>query len=103
MRLARPAADAKFAFISADGGYTTVLSIDDLNDESVIVADRLNGEPLPPEHGFPARLVAPKKYAWKSAKWLRNIEYVSEYRPGFWEARGYSAEADPYREERFAE
>ena len=71
--------------------------------DDVLVADRMGGEPLPPERGYPARLVVPGKYAYKSAKWVRLIEFLAEDRPGFWESRGYSNTADPLTEDRFAE
>jgi DMSO/TMAO reductase YedYZ molybdopterin-dependent catalytic subunit len=54
-----------------------------------------------PEHGYPLRLLVPKKYFWKSAKWLRGIEFLAEDKPGFWERNGYHMEGDPWREERF--
>lgn len=95
--------EAEHAYVQADGSYTTILRIDDLTREDVLIADRLNGEELTPEHGFPARLVVPHLYAWKSVKWLRSIEFVKDYRPGFWEARGYSATGDVNTEDRFAE
>ena len=60
-------------------------------------------KPLENEHGGPVRLVVPKRYAWKSAKWLKAIELHAEDRPGFWEVRGYHNDADPWLEERFSE
>jgi len=95
--------EAKYAYVQTDGSYTTILRVDDLRAETSILADRLDGAPLPAENGFPARLVIPHLYAWKSAKWVRAIEFVSDYRPGFWEARGYSATGDVGSEDRFAE
>ncbi|MHC4471966.1 MAG: molybdopterin-dependent oxidoreductase [Planctomycetota bacterium] len=99
---ARPLPDAGQVHVHCDGGYTTNLPLEALLDDDVLLADRLDGEPLPPEHGFPVRLVVPKRYAWKSAKWVRLIEFLSEDRPGFWESRGYSNTADPWTEDRFA-
>ena len=64
---------------------------------------RVFGAPLTPEHGGPVRMVVPKRYAWKSAKWLKAIELHAEDRPGFWEVRGYHNDADPWLEERFSE
>jgi DMSO/TMAO reductase YedYZ molybdopterin-dependent catalytic subunit len=60
-----------------------------------------NGEPLASEHGWPLRLVVPKRYFWKSAKWVRGVEFSSEDKPGFWEVRGYNNNADPWKEERY--
>ena len=70
-------------------------------DDSVFFAYEYNGKPLTPEHGFPLRLVVPALYAYKSAKWVRGIEILKEDRPGFWETRGYSNTANPWKEERF--
>jgi len=95
--------EARFAYVQADGNFTTILRVDDLRAETSILADRLDDAPLAPRNGFPARLVVPHLYAWKSAKWVRAIEFVSDYRPGFWEARGYSATGDVATEDRFAE
>ncbi len=95
-----PMPTARFVFIQCDGGYTTNVALDDLRDPDAMLADSLAGEPLTPEHGFPVRLVLPKKYSWKSAKWVRSIEFIAEDRPGFWEMRGYSSSADPFEEER---
>ena len=61
-----------------------------------------DGEDLAPEHGWPLRLVVPRRYFWKSAKWVRGIELSAQDKPGFWERNGYHNDADPWREERFA-
>jgi DMSO/TMAO reductase YedYZ molybdopterin-dependent catalytic subunit len=99
---ARPQPGAGFVLVHADGGYTTNLPLDAILADDVLVATELNGDPLPREHGGPARLVVPHLYAYKSAKWVRTLEIVAEDRPGFWESRGYSNSADPWAEERFA-
>ena len=65
------------------------------------IARRLFGEPLSQDHGWPARLVVPKRYAWKGAKWISGIEFHEKDHPGFWEVRGYHNDADPWNEERF--
>jgi DMSO/TMAO reductase YedYZ molybdopterin-dependent catalytic subunit len=67
------------------------------------LAYRYDGKPLEPDHGYPLRTVVPKKYFWKSAKWLRGLEFVSEDQLGFWERAGYHNKADPWREQRYAE
>jgi len=67
----------------------------------ISIAYLYEGEPLEPDHGYPMRLLVPKKYFWKSAKWIRGLEFMSADRPGFWERYGYHMEGDPWREERF--
>jgi DMSO/TMAO reductase YedYZ molybdopterin-dependent catalytic subunit len=71
-------------------------------DDDVLLAWGHGGQPLAPEHGFPLRLVAPKRYAWKSAKWIRGVEFATRHVRGFWEERGYHVHADPWREERYS-
>jgi len=95
--------EARFAVIHAEQGYTTNLPLAALLDDDVLLADRHDGRDLTPEHGWPLRLVVPKRYFWKSAKWVRGIELVADDRPGFWEQNGYHNDADPWREERFSE
>ena len=102
VRLARPLPEARFVLVHADGGYSTSLELPDLLEDDVLVADRLGDGPLPPEHGHPARLVVPRKYRYKSAKWVRRFEFLAEDHPGSWESRGYSNLADPWTEDRFA-
>jgi DMSO/TMAO reductase YedYZ molybdopterin-dependent catalytic subunit len=101
LALARPLPTARFATLHSYDGYTTNLALDALLDDDVIVAHSVLGAPLSKSHGGPVRLVVPKRYAWKSAKWLKAIELHAEDRPGFWEVRGYHNEADPWKEERF--
>ena len=99
---ARPTANAKFVTQHAYGDYTTNLSLDELMEDDVVLAYRYGGEPLATEHGGPMRLVVPKLYFWKSAKWLRGLEFRSEDQPGFWETYGYHNHGDPWSEERFS-
>lgn len=94
--------EAAFVIVHCAGGYTENLPLAALYEGDVVLATAHDGQPLAPEHGFPVRLVVPGSYAWKSAKWVRVIELVSEDRPGFWEKYGYNSSADPWREERFA-
>lgn len=84
------------------GGYTTNLSLDDFVREENFFAHTLFGEPLPPEHGGPLRLVVPHLYAWKSAKWINGIEFLSEVALGFWERNGYHLRGEPWAEERYS-
>ena len=72
----------------------------DCMDEDVILAYELFGQPLPLEHGGPMRLIVPKLYAWKSAKFLRKLVFTTQDQPGFWEVRGYHNHGDPWTEER---
>jgi len=93
--------DARFVLVHSEYGYTTNLPLEVFLDNDVVLAYRLNGAPLPPEHGYPLRLVVPKRYFWKSAKWVRALEFLAEDKPGYWEQRGYHNNADPWQEERF--
>ena len=95
--------EARFVVIHAEGGFTTNLPIAELDHDDVLLADRHDGEELTPEHGWPLRLVVPRRYFWKSAKWVRALEIVADDRPGFWERNGYHNEADPWKEERFSD
>jgi len=99
--LAQPAEGAQFATIHGFDGYTTNLPIAALLDDDVLIAHRVFGEPLSQDHGWPARMVVPARYAWKGAKWVSAIEFHENDRPGFWEVRGYHNDADPWKEERF--
>lgn len=98
---AQPLDEARFVTLHSADDYTTNLPLGVLCDDDVLIAHSVDGEPLPVEHGGPARLVVPKRYGWKSAKWLTAIELHADDRPGFWETRGYHNNADPWREERF--
>ncbi|UCC67649.1 MAG: molybdopterin-dependent oxidoreductase, partial [Armatimonadota bacterium] len=82
--------------------YTTSLPLHDMLEPDVLLAWGMDGKPLEPQHGFPLRLVMPKKYAYKSAKWVRWIQFTYEQGLGYWEQRGYSNTADPWREERLS-
>jgi DMSO/TMAO reductase YedYZ molybdopterin-dependent catalytic subunit len=84
----------------SDGGYTTNIPLATLLDDDVLLAHTYAGEPLEPDHGAPLRLLVPKRYFWKSAKFLRKLEVMSEDRMGFWELNGYHNDADPWQEER---
>jgi DMSO/TMAO reductase YedYZ molybdopterin-dependent catalytic subunit len=84
----------------SDGGYTTNIPVEALLDDDVLVAHTYNGEPLEHDHGAPLRLLVPKRYFWKSAKFLRRLEVMPEDRQGFWELNGYHNDADPWTEQR---
>lgn len=94
--------EARFVLVHGyDRGWTTNLPLDDFLAEDALVALLHDGEPLSVEHGGPARLIVPRLYAWKSAKWIAGVELLAEDRPGFWEANGYHMRGDPWREERY--
>jgi len=99
--LVKPVKNAGFVTIFAEGDYTTSLPLSELLDDDVLLAYRFDGEPLSAEHGGPLRLVVPKKYAYKSAKWIRRVHFTEKQELGFWELRGYSNSADPWKEERY--
>ena len=96
---AEPLGDYATAF--SFGGYTTNLAIEDLIDGKAWIVTRHEGEPLPREHGGPARLLVPHLYFWKSAKWVAGLRVMDHDEPGFWEVNGYHNRGDPWREERY--
>ena len=99
---ASPRPEAAWVITHCEHGYTSNLSLQAMMEDDVLVAWANRGEPLEAQHGFPLRLVVPKRYAWKSAKWLRGLELTEDNRRGFWEVRGYHIHADPWREERYS-
>ena len=100
--LAKPKDSAKFVILHAEEGWTTNLPIEDFVKDTSLLAHTHNGEQLTPEHGYPLRAVIPHLYFWKSAKWLRGIEFTNENKPGFWEKNGYHMYGDPWKEERLS-
>ena len=86
----------------AEQGYTANVPLSVLDDDDVLLADTFGGAPLEPEHGYPLRLLIPKKYFWKSSKWIRGLEFLDHDQLGFWERYGYNNDADPWKEERFS-
>jgi DMSO/TMAO reductase YedYZ molybdopterin-dependent catalytic subunit len=101
LELARPRPTARFVVMECAQGFTTSLPIDALDDRDVLLAHTVEGAPLPPEHGGPVRMLVPKRYFYKSAKWLGGLQFVREDEPGFWEVRGYSNIADPWAQTRY--
>jgi len=93
--------EATHVMVHCEYGYTTNVALDVLDDDDTLLAFEYEGKPLEPEHGYPLRLLVPKKYFWKSAKWVRGFEFMDRDRPGFWERAGYHMEGDPWKEERF--
>ena len=98
---AKPKPEAKFVMEHSFTGYTTNLPLSALDDDDVLIVFKHDGADLEPEHGGPVRLLVPKLYAYKSAKWLSGLEFLQKDRPGFWEIRGYSNSANPWNEERY--
>jgi len=97
---ARPASGATHVLVHAHGSYTTNLPLEALLDDDALIAHTLDGAPLEREHGGPARLLVPRRYLWKSAKWVSALELLDHDVPGTWERNGYHNEGDPWREER---
>lgn len=93
--------EATHVMAHCEHGFTANIGLEVLDDDDTMLAFEYDGKPLEPDHGYPLRMLVPKKYFWKSAKWLRGIEFMAEDRPGFWERNGYHMEGDPWREERF--
>lgn len=102
MAIVQPRPSARYAVLECEQGFTTNLPLEVLMDNDVLIAYRYEGEDLEPEHGGPVRALVPKRYFYKSAKWLRGIKLAREDEPGYWEVRGYSNSADPWKEERYA-
>ncbi len=100
-KLAKVLPKAKFAIVHAERGFTTNLALDDFFQPDVLFAVRHDGQPIAQEHGGPVRLVVPRLYFWKSAKWVTGVEFTAEDRPGFWESAGYHNRGDPWKEERY--
>lgn len=97
-----PAAPVTHVMIWADFGYSANIRISDFAAEQTVLATHRDGARLTPEHGYPVRLVVPHLYAWKSVKWIRALEYLTQDRRGFWEERGYHNTADPWLEQRYS-
>jgi DMSO/TMAO reductase YedYZ molybdopterin-dependent catalytic subunit len=94
--------EAKHVVVHAEQGFTTNLTLEDFFKKDVLFALNYDNKPLTPEHGYPARLVVPQLYFWKSAKWVIGVEFTEEEHLGFWERAGYHARGDPWKEERYS-
>jgi DMSO/TMAO reductase YedYZ molybdopterin-dependent catalytic subunit len=102
LRAAPPDDAVTHVMVWADFGYSANLAIADFAAGDTLLATHRDGAELTPEHGYPLRLVVPSRYAWKSVKWVRAVEYLTRDRRGFWEERGYHNTADPWREQRYS-
>ena len=100
--LVQPKPEATHIVFHSHDGYTTNVTLPMFAAPDVIVAHSWEGEPLTREHGGPVRIVMPQFYFWKSAKWVRRIEFRTADKPGFWEVRGYHNEGDPWKEQRYS-
>lgn len=100
---AKPHSSATHVVQHADNDYTTNLPLAEMTGDDVLVAYEFDGRPIEPIHGGPVRMLVPKKYFWKSAKWLHGIELLDHDQKGFWEVRGYNNDADPWKEERYSD
>ena len=101
LKLVKVKPEATHVMAHCEYGFSTNVAMDVLDDDDTMLALMYDGKLLEPEHGYPLRLLVPKKYFWKSAKWLRGLEFMDSDRPGFWERNGYHMEGDPWKEQRF--
>lgn len=101
VQLVKPQVGARYVYATADGGYATNLHLEDLVDGQAMVATHFDGQPLEQAHGGPVRLVAPRLYFWKSAKWLRGLHFSQYDYKGYWEKLGYHNYGDPWKEQRY--
>jgi DMSO/TMAO reductase YedYZ molybdopterin-dependent catalytic subunit len=102
VEIARIKGEAKYVMVRGEGGFTTNLPLEDFLAEDALFALKHDGKPLTAEHGGPVRLVVPRLYFWKSAKWVTGIEFKDKDEPGYWERGGYHMHGDPWKEERYS-
>jgi DMSO/TMAO reductase YedYZ molybdopterin-dependent catalytic subunit len=102
LALARPVQDASHVVFHGYDGYTTNIPLEEALKDDVLLVHTAEGKPLPVEHGGPVRVITPQLYAWKGAKWIQRIEVLTRDRPGYWELRGYSNTAHPWRDDRYS-
>jgi DMSO/TMAO reductase YedYZ molybdopterin-dependent catalytic subunit len=99
---AKPKPEAKFILAHCEYDFTANVPLEEMLKPNVMLAYKYDDKPLEPEHGYPLRLFVPHLYFWKSAKWLRGIEFLANDRAGFWEGYGYHMHGDPWLSERFS-
>lgn len=102
VQLVRPLPTAQFVMEHAYAGYTTNVPLVELLNDDVLLAFQYDDKPLEADHGGPVRMLVPRLYFWKSAKWLQGLEFMAEDKLGFWETYGYHQHGDPWTEERFS-
>lgn len=100
--LVRPKDEAKHVIFHSHDGYTTNVRLDQFDQPDCFLVHEWEGKPIDRQHGGPVRILIPRLYLWKSAKWVRRIEISAVDKPGFWEVRGYNNNADPWLEERYS-
>ena len=103
LKLAGVRPNATHVLAHSEQGYTANMPLSALDDDDVLLANTFDGQELDLEHGYPLRLFVPKRYFWKSAKWVRGLEFLDHDILGFWERYGYNNDADPWKEERYSE
>jgi DMSO/TMAO reductase YedYZ molybdopterin-dependent catalytic subunit len=99
---AQPKPEARYVIFHSFDGYTTNVRLDQFDQPDVFLVHQWEGKPLTRAHGGPVRMLIPRSYFWKSAKWLRRIQFTISDHKGFWEQRGYHNNGDPWREERYS-
>lgn len=101
LSVVQPKPKARFVVMRSHDGYSTNVPLTAFADDDVLLAHTWEGKPITREHGGPVRVIIPKLYLWKSAKWLKHITFLDEDAPGYWEVRGYHNNGDPWTEERY--
>ncbi|ASU34120.1 sulfite oxidase-like oxidoreductase [Mucilaginibacter xinganensis] len=101
--LVHPKATATHVMCYGYDTYSTNLSLEEVLKPDVLLVHTFDGQPLAREHGGPCRMITPQLYAWKGSKWIKRIEFLTADKPGFWEDRGYSNTAYPWRNDRYSE
>lgn len=102
LAVVQPLPAAAHVILHSYDGYTTNVRLDHFAEDDCLLAHSHDGTPLSREHGGPVRLIIPRFYLWKSAKWIKRIQFVADDKPGFWEVRGYHNEGDPWAEARYS-
>lgn len=97
----KPKSTATHLEFASHDGYTTNVPLSSFDDSDVLIAHSWQGQPITTEHGGPVRVILPKLYLWKSAKWVRRITFLEADKPGYWEVRGYHNVGDPWTEQRY--
>ncbi|WP_428492733.1 sulfite oxidase-like oxidoreductase [Rhodopila sp.] len=101
LRIVQPSSEVNHVIFTAHDGYTANIRLHQFDQPDVLLVHQWQGRPISREHGGPVRMLVPRLYLWKSAKWLRRIHFTISDHPGFWERRGYHNDADPWQEERY--
>jgi len=102
LALVRPKSSCKHIIFHAHDEYTTNVRLEQFDQPDCMLVHKRNGSPITRQHGGPLRGMIPRYYLWKSAKWVKRLEFSETDDPGFWETRGYSNNADPWLEERYS-